>query len=312
MSPWVTYAASQTGASLDVQNAIVAGVATLSGGVAAGLAGANAQAGATFAENEALNNTLQHRDQVIAAIQKTLAANPTLASQYSVDTLEHAAENVYGGNGGMGVWKNEADARAATAKDGTTYYQNAQGLYVEQWNVPAGAEDVARNIVDNALYEYGPSFAAVTKDNLSQLMSTYLKTFGSDPSQFQGVAEAAGGGALFGIGATSNLKSGVPGDDFTPNANITTPYSRPSGAGPTAAQRTAVAGQPCVDCGAVTDNQVADHIDPLVVQYYRDGAVDVSAQRCIDAVQPHCPTCSAIQGGQLGAFGRAMKNFFGF
>jgi len=312
VSPWVTYAASQTGASLDAQNAIVAGLATLTGGVAAGLAGANAQAGATFAENEALNNTLQHRDQVIAAIKKTLDANPTLASKYSVDTLEHAAENVYGGNGGMGVWKNEADAQAATAKDGTTYYQNAQGLYVEQWKVPAGAEDVAQNIVDNAFYEYGPSFAAATKDNQSQLMSTYLKTFGSDPSQFQGAAELAGGGALFGIGATSNLKSGVPGEDFTPNANITAPYSRPSGAGPTAAQRAAVAGQPCVDCGAVTDNQVADHIDPLVVQYYRDGAVDVSAQRSIDAVQPHCPTCSAIQGGQLSAFGRAMKNFFGF
>ncbi|CAJ0780582.1 hypothetical protein LMG18090_01210 [Ralstonia mannitolilytica] len=111
---------------------------------------------------------------------------------------------------------------------------------------------------------------------------------------------------------TNNLKSGVPGDDFTPNPNITAPYSRPSGAGPTAAQRAAVQGQPCVDCGAVTSNQVADHIDPLVVQYYRDGAVNVQAQRSIDAVQAHCPTCSASQGGQLGAFGRAMRRFFGF
>jgi len=209
VAPWTTYTASQTDAPLYVQNAIVAGLATLTGGVAAGLAGVNAQAGAAWAQNEALNNTLQHRDQVIAAIQKTLAANPTLASKYSVDTLEHAAENVYGGNGGMGVWKSEADAQAATAKNGTTYYQNAQGLYVEQWKVPPGAEDVAQNIVDNAFYEYGSSFAAVTKDNQSQLMSTYLKTFGSDPSQFQGAAELAGGGALVGIGATSSADSSL-------------------------------------------------------------------------------------------------------
>lgn len=51
---------------------------------------------------------------------------------------------------------------------------------------------------------------------------------------------------------------------------------------------------PCVDCGAVSGNQVADHIDPLVVQYYRDGAVDVAAQ-----------------GGQLSAFSRAMKKCLG-
>lgn len=110
----------------------------------------------------------------------------------------------------------------------------------------------------------------------------------------------------------NNVKSGVPGSDFTPNPDITGPYVRPSSAGPNAAQKASVQGQPCVDCGAVTPNQVADHIDPLVVQYYRDGAVDVPAQSSVDAVQPHCPTCSASQGGQLGAFGKAMRNYFGF
>jgi len=35
--------------------------------------------------------------------------------------------------------------------------------------------------------------------------------------------------------------------------------------------------------------------------------VDVQTQRQIDAVQPHCPQCSNIQGGQLGALGRKMK-----
>jgi len=200
VSPWSTYAFSQTDGSLSLQSALVAAIATLSGGLAAGLAGGNAEAGATWAQNEALNNTLQHRDLVLTAIQKTLSANPALAAKYSADTLMKAADNVYGGNGGMGVFTSAADAQAAAAKDGTTYYRNANGLYVEQWKVPAGAEDVAQNIVDNAYFQYGAQFASVTRDNQSQLMATYLKTFGSDPAQFQGVAEVAAGGALYGVG----------------------------------------------------------------------------------------------------------------
>jgi len=97
-----------------------------------------------------------------------------------------------------------------------------------------------------------------------------------------------------------------------PNPNVTGPYTRPTGAGPNAAQRAAVQGQPCVDCGAVTGRQVADHIDPLVVQYYREGAVDVAKQSTVGAVQPHCPFCSNVQGGQLSTFSRRMKSLFGF
>ncbi|MBR8657990.1 hypothetical protein KDH83_32245, partial [Achromobacter sp. Marseille-Q0513] len=82
--------------------------------------------------------------------------------------------------------------------------------------------------------------------------------------------------------------------------------------GPTREQKDAVQGRPCVDCGVVTDKQIADHKKPLVVEYYVDGKNDVEKQRRIDAVQPHCLTCSAEQGGQLGAFGRAMRKFFGF
>lgn len=110
----------------------------------------------------------------------------------------------------------------------------------------------------------------------------------------------------------STPKSGVPGPNFVPNPDISSPYVRPPDAGPTTSQKASVQGLPCVDCGAVTPNQVADHKVPLVVQYYQDGTVDVNSQRDLNAVQPHCPTCSAIQGGQLGAFGRAMRNFFGF
>jgi hypothetical protein len=106
--------------------------------------------------------------------------------------------------------------------------------------------------------------------------------------------------------------SNVPGDDFVPNPSASKPYSRPSGAGPTSAQRVAVQGKPCVECGKVTPKQVADHIDPLSVQHYRDGAVDIAKQTKLEAVQPHCPDCSAKQGGFLSAFSKRMKSLFGW
>ncbi|WP_345817670.1 HNH endonuclease (plasmid) [Paraburkholderia sp. PREW-6R] len=98
----------------------------------------------------------------------------------------------------MRVWNSLADAQAGTAARGTTFYQDAAGQYVEQWAVPAGAEDTARSIVDNAKYNYGPSYADVTNDNLGQLMSTYIGKYGADSSNFQGPGEAAAGLGLAG------------------------------------------------------------------------------------------------------------------
>jgi hypothetical protein len=145
---------------------------------------------------------------------------------------------------------------------------------------------------------------------VSPRMAMAQSSPGSAANAVPGLAGSLPDIAIFSSG--NDVKSGVPGGDFTPNPDITGPYVRPSGAGPNAAQKASVQGKPCVDCGAVTGNQVADHIDPLVVQYYRDGAVDVPTQSSVDAVQPHCPTCSAVQGGQLGAFGKLMRNYFGF
>lgn len=104
---------------------------------------------------------------------------------------------------------------------------------------------------------------------------------------------------------------GVPADGFKPNSTVKKAYQRPSAAGPTAAQTAAVQGKPCVVCGNVTPKQVADHIDPLVVQHYRDGAVDVASQSAVSAVQPHCPSCSRIQGGYLSNFSRWCKGLLG-
>ncbi|RQR67694.1 filamentous hemagglutinin N-terminal domain-containing protein [Burkholderia sp. Bp9126] len=62
-SPDVVKAIDPTGAQLDAgQQAALAAFATLAGGGLAGLAGQNAMAGATAAQNEALNNTGNHAD----------------------------------------------------------------------------------------------------------------------------------------------------------------------------------------------------------------------------------------------------------
>ncbi|WP_081087738.1 beta strand repeat-containing protein [Burkholderia stagnalis] len=201
ISPLLVYAAASSGADAAAQQALVGGLATAVGGAAAAAAGQNVQAGMTAAQNNALNNDLQHVDKVVQLIDKLRARNPTKAAKYTSDDLLKAAENVYGGNGGpngMRVWNSVADAQAGTAARGTTFYKDAQGQYVEFWKVPAGAEDVARGIVDNARNTYGPGYEDVTKDNLGQLMSTYIAKFGADTSNFQGLGEGAAGLGLAG------------------------------------------------------------------------------------------------------------------
>jgi len=204
VSPWVTYGASKTGASDDVQNAIVASFATFAGGAVAGALGGDISSGALAAQNEALNNTLQHKELALEAIGKVLSRNHSLAAKYTPETLLKAAENVYGAGGGkdgMNVWSSEADAKAATAQRGTTYYRDASGRYIERWNVPDDAEYQARLIIDNAAYMYGARYASLSADNFGQLMSSYVKTIGVDPSNFQGVGEAA----AMGLGAFGSV-----------------------------------------------------------------------------------------------------------
>lgn len=131
---------------------------------------------------------------------------------------------------------------------------------------------------------------------------------------------------LFGATAVSALQKAVkkfrdkpegpvpssadPAGDSGDALSITTRYSRPSGA-TTRAQRESVQGQPCVDCGDIADRQVADHIDPLVVEFYRTGAIDLKRMRSLDAVQPQCPTCSARQGAALSRYSIEMRRLWG-
>ena len=108
--------------------------------------------------------------------------------------------------------------------------------------------------------------------------------------------------------AKSLSKKGATATKSTPN--ITKAYKRPSGA-TTSAQRQSVQGKPCVDCGAKTSKQFADHKDPLVKEYYRTGGIDKTRMRGVGSVQPQCPTCSSRQGAGLSRFSRRMKKEHG-
>ncbi|MEI2732705.1 MAG: hypothetical protein V9G08_12035 [Dermatophilaceae bacterium] len=98
--------------------------------------------------------------------------------------------------------------------------------------------------------------------------------------------------------SASFSRVGVAANGAEDAVTITTRYSRPSGA-TTRAQREAVQGRPCVECGNIAERQVADHVDPLVKEYYRTGTIDMQRMRSLEAVQPQCPTCSARQGAPL-------------
>ena len=115
--------------------------------------------------------------------------------------------------------------------------------------------------------------------------------------------------------AATQLSAGgakaTPQGPSAPDAvNITTPYRRPSGA-TTSEQRDAVQGLPCATCGRITSRQYADHIDPLVIEYYSTGTINTTRMRSVAAVQPQCPTCSNRQGATLSRFSVQVKNLLG-
>jgi hypothetical protein len=104
---------------------------------------------------------------------------------------------------------------------------------------------------------------------------------------------------------------GVMVSSLKAGALIKGPYKRPSGA-TTLQQRAAVQGQPCVDCGVVTLKQIANHIDELVKEWYSTGTIDLTKMRSVNAVNAHCPTCSAKQGAAAAQFSKQMKREHGF
>jgi hypothetical protein len=115
--------------------------------------------------------------------------------------------------------------------------------------------------------------------------------------------ESDGAGIGFGGGPTTSPSGRLP--------QVTKPYSRPSHA-TTPQQRAAAQGKPCVDCGKTAPRMNANHIDPLIEEHYRQGAIDTDKMRSLEAVNPQCPTCSARQGGFLSNFSKSMKRLYGF
>jgi hypothetical protein len=109
----------------------------------------------------------------------------------------------------------------------------------------------------------------------------------------------------------SGLTPTSPGQGANnPGPNITKPYSRPPRA-TIRQQRVSVQGQPCVNCGVVHPRMYANHIEPLVQEYYRTGTIDTARMRSLNAVNAQCPTCSARQGGYMANFSKYMKDLLG-
>jgi len=121
------------------------------------------------------------------------------------------------------------------------------------------------------------------------------------------IAGAEEGGRVGGIILTVVGVAGPKGGPAPePNPSVKAPYERPAGA-TTAEQRASVQGKPCVDCGKTGSKMVANHKTPLVKEYYQTGKIDNAKMKSTDAVNSHCPTCSARSGGHLSHYSKQMK-----
>ncbi|MFZ5617591.1 MAG: RHS repeat domain-containing protein [Pseudomonadota bacterium] len=132
---------------------------------------------------------------------------------------------------------------------------------------------------------------------------------------FPAALSVAGGGIGTRSSATRLATSSVARFEAAATAEsaspaITRAYVRPNNA-TTAAQRASVQGQPCVDCGATAAVQRANHITPLVVEYYTTGSINIQRARSLGAINAHCPTCSARQGADLARYSIQQRHRLG-
>ncbi len=119
------------------------------------------------------------------------------------------------------------------------------------------------------------------------------------------------GGALRVVASARTATVAVrPSAPKASQVKITQPYARPSNA-TTPAQRLFVQNQTCVTCGNLAPKMYADHKTPLVIEYYKKGSINLQNMRSVNAIQPQCPLCSNIQGGQLSNYSKYMKDFYG-
>ena len=175
-----------------------------------------------------------------------------------------------------------------------------------------------RTAIRNALP--GPDNAQELVEKYGQPVSDIGQTMPSGQSISSGEMQVVG--AL--TGALGTASAGRVGPNTTaapaatrsvtattPKPTITQPYARPSNA-TTPAQRAAVQGKPCTECGATSATQRANHTPPLVKEYNSTGTINTTRMRSTNSVTPHCPTCSNAEGGRMSAFSKAMKKEYGF
>lgn len=195
---------------------------------------------------------------------------------------------------------------------------------------PTGMSDEERNLlqkVGDAIMSiapggYDPSQSTGTKMqfstdangvmSLNEVPSTTMSEGTTQAIGQVGTALAASAGTLVPGANTSQAPAATRSATATTSKPvITQPYARPSNA-TTPAQRAAVQGKPCTDCGATSATQRANHTPPLVQEYYSTGTINTTRMRSTSAVTPHCPSCSNAEGGRMSAFSKAMKKEHGF
>ncbi len=136
---------------------------------------------------------------------------------------------------------------------------------------------------------------------------TNPRSFGALIGPAQAAVPAVESNRESGNGADENKDGGESDSPVRPKINK--PYSRPPNA--TRGLSTFVQGNRCSDCGTIAPKMYVNHVEPLVKEYYRTGTIDTDRMRSPDAVNAHCPTCSAREGGVMANFSKYMKALLG-
>jgi RHS repeat-associated protein len=210
---------------------------------------------------------------------ETMGAVMNAAGQMKESAKNKAA--AVAGSAGAAVVGFVADQASARLQDGATVL-NATGTALAYGALKISGNEAAADLASDSLRE--------SRGDIVEA----------------GLATATGGGSRNAKTAVNAVEKQVE----SLSKPITERYKRPSGA-TTAEQRASVQGKACVDCGATTSRQVADHKTPLVKEYYETGTIDKVRMRDPSSVQSQCPTCSAKQGAEMSAFSKQMRRIFG-
>lgn len=195
--------------------------------------------------------------------------------------------------------------------------------------------DTLPSVVSQLNGAYGKKYGITfTDDALYKFNNNTYPTFGKNYGfainlGFNGTVMSVGGGNLgygsigprtysdadfalsFGVEGTANAERKIMMPLLSAvKEDIVEAYKRPSGA-TNQVLRDFVKGKACVTCGSKALKMVADHIYPLVQEFYETGTINLERMKSIEAIQPQCATCSASQGGVLSNYSKMVKEFLG-